>query len=257
MKLAERIFRRIDYRLTSPYGLRTHPVTGQKTFHQGADYGTKLEKWNQYALEDGVVLSCGIDRNGANAIFAWVSYPRINLKLLHYHLDQLFVFRGQKVNMNTIIGTTGTTGRSTGIHLHLGSKRLSNDTYFDPESFDYKPLDKPITEMLNVNGIWDRPTQLALQKHYKTLQDGFISGQIKQFSNQHIRVMKYGSGGSQFVRALQKDLGVSVDGYIGSKTISALQRKLGLKVDGVISPISNTVREMQGRLNDGTFGVWK
>lgn len=266
MKLAERTFRRNDYRLTSPYGMRTHPVTGQKSMHWGVDYGTQRQKWKQFALENGTVLSAGVDNSpaGAGAIFAWVSYPRLGIKCLYYHLDVVYVRRGQSVNENTVIGLTGTTGRSTGIHLHLGTKRLSDDKYFDPETFDWQPQTEPTPTptptpprpQLNVNGVWDTATQLALARHYKTTPDGFISGQIPQRANSNIRVVRNGTGGSQFVRALQRDLGVTVDGQLGTITVSALQRGLGLPVDGFISPVSNTVREMQRRLNNGTFGVW-
>lgn len=139
MKLAERTFKRKDYKKTSPYGVRKHPITGVLKMHNGVDYGTQGQKWEQYALEDGIVESCGFDSAGANAIFAWVRYPRLGIKVLHYHLDALKVVRNQRVNENTVIGTTGTTGNSTGVHLHMGVKYLSSGKYFDPESFDYVP----------------------------------------------------------------------------------------------------------------------
>lgn len=140
MKLAERIFRRKDYYITSPFGYRTDPITGKKgTFHDGVDYGTNLQKWNQYALEDGKVLSCGLDANYANAKYVWVEYPRLGIKLLHYHLDSIKVSKGQAVNENTVLGTTGKTGLATGIHLHLGMKYLKDNVYVDAEKYDYQP----------------------------------------------------------------------------------------------------------------------
>lgn len=138
MKLSERIFKR-KAKLTSPYGYRIHPVTKVKSFHYGCDYGTNLEKWNQYALESGKVIACGVDtaQGQNNALFAWVEYPRLGIKVLHYHLDKVMVKKNQLVDENTIIGTTGSTGNSTAIHLHLGVKYLSTNQYFDPESYDY------------------------------------------------------------------------------------------------------------------------
>ncbi|HPY89014.1 MAG TPA: M23 family metallopeptidase, partial [Spirochaetota bacterium] len=91
----------------------------------------------QYAIEDGVVLSAGKD--SAGGIFAWIKYPRLNKKLLHYHLSKVVVKAGQKVNSDTLVGYTGKTGRATGIHLHLGLMDLSSgkyenaDTYVIPE----------------------------------------------------------------------------------------------------------------------------
>lgn len=140
MKLATRIFKREDWKFTSPFGDRIHPVTKVKSFHSGTDYGSHGEKWKQYALEEGIVLAAGVDSGGYGALFAWVSYPRLGIKCLHYHLDAVFVKKGQKVTTDTCIGTTGTSGRSTGIHLHLGVKHLNDNKYFDPESFDYQPI---------------------------------------------------------------------------------------------------------------------
>ena len=132
--------------MTSPYGWRIHPVHKEKIFHSGVDYApygnTEVEKrWKQYALEDGIVLGAGKDTKNGNAIFAWVEYKRLGIKVLHYHLHEVYVKKGQKVNQDTIIGLTGTTGYSTGIHLHLGVKYLSNNQYFDPESFYYRPIE--------------------------------------------------------------------------------------------------------------------
>ena len=146
MKLAERIFKRNDYYITSPFGNRIDPINGNRSFHSGCDYGTHNEKWAQYGVEDGVVLSCGIDYKYDNAKYVWVKYPRLNIKLLYYHLDSISVVSGQNVDNNTIIGYTGKTGRATGIHLHLGMKYLGNDNYVNPEKYDYK-------ENINYTGV--------------------------------------------------------------------------------------------------------
>ena len=139
MKLAERIFRRNDYYITSPFGYRINPITGEKgEFHDGVDYGTNAQKWPQYALEKGIILNCGIDTNYANAKFVWVQYDRLGIKLLHYHLDSISVVKGQEVDENTILGYTGKTGYATGIHLHLGMKYLSDNKYVDAELYDYQ-----------------------------------------------------------------------------------------------------------------------
>lgn len=178
MKLAERIFKRSDY--TKPiggalYGMRKHPVTGELKMHNGVDYSTHKEKWNQYALEDGIVLAAGIDKDGYNALFAWVSYTRLGIKCLHYHLDEVFVKKGQKVTQDTIIGTTGTSGLSTGIHLHLGVKHLSDDKYFDPETFDYKPLDD-IKVVENLAKVSD--AAIKVTDKVKIIGTNYATGQV-------------------------------------------------------------------------------
>lgn len=251
MILAERIFRRKDFAETSKYGWRVHPVTKVRSFHYGIDYGTKGEKWEQFALEKGIVVSAGIDSSGAGAIFAWVEYPRLNIRLLHYHLDKVFVRKGQSVNENTVIGLTGTTGRSTGIHLHLGVKRKINGSwvYIDPATVDYKPF----TSELADNGVWDIETTKALQKRFNTVVDGVISGQTIMYYNIAVHGMKSGWFGSQLIRAIQKWLGISVNGKLNQPTIKALQKRLGTIQDGVISSNSLMVRELKKRLRENTL----
>lgn len=55
--------------------------------------------------------------------------------MLHYHLDTIKVKSGQYVDKNTVLGTTGMTGRATGVHLHLGLKRLSGGDWLDAEKW--------------------------------------------------------------------------------------------------------------------------
>lgn len=155
MKLAEAIFNRLDYRITSKYGSRIHPVTLKPEFHKGTDYGTQGEKWPQYALEEGIVIGCGKDKWGANALYVWVRYPRLNIDVLHYHLDRISVVKGQTVRMNDLIGFTGRSGRATGIHLHLQVRNSHTRRGFDPESYDYKMLTNN-TEVLNDFSVGDK-----------------------------------------------------------------------------------------------------
>lgn len=141
MKLAERVFRRKDYYITSPFGYRTDPITGVTTFHYGVDYGTNVQKWAQYALEDGVVTAVGNDSTSGNYI--WVRYYRLGYALFHAHLDSVAVSKGQNVNSETILGYTGTTGRSTGIHLHLGLQGIGSSVWENVEKYDYQEEIKP------------------------------------------------------------------------------------------------------------------
>lgn len=134
-EISKLIFHGANHYITSPYGYRT--LNGKTTLHKGCDYGTNSKKLPQYGIaDDGVVLSCGADSaQYGGALYAWVSYPSLGVKLLHYHLDSISVKAGQKVTKNTVIGCTGKTGNATGIHLHLGIKRLSGGDYIDPEKW--------------------------------------------------------------------------------------------------------------------------
>ena len=144
-KISNIIFNGKEHYITSPYGKRSVISTsaGQtSSFHYGTDYGTNSKKLAQYAVEDGTVLSCGKADDGAN--YVWVKYPRINRKMLHYHLDSIAVKKGQAVKKGTLIGYTGKTGKATGIHLHLGVKDLTTDSYEDPEAFAKTYIEPPV-----------------------------------------------------------------------------------------------------------------
>ena len=140
MKLITKVFRRSDWYVTSAFGYRIHPITGEYTFHAGVDYGTNVEKWAQYAVEDGYIQLVNENPNAGYGKYVWVRYPRINKSLFHAHLDSINVSVGQTVKEGTLIGYTGTTGNSTGIHLHLGMTDIGSDTWQDVHAYDYQPI---------------------------------------------------------------------------------------------------------------------
>lgn len=145
--LSTRIFHSGKHVLTSPYGRRSIISTSKgstSSFHSGADYGTYGVKLPQYAIADGKIISCGTDWAYGGAKYVWVQYPALGVKMLHYHLDSYKVKKGQAVDKNTVLGYTGKTGKATGIHLHLGVKKLSGGGYVDPEKWSSEALDKPV-----------------------------------------------------------------------------------------------------------------
>lgn len=108
---------------------------------------------------------------------------------------------------------------------------------------------------LTVDGKWGNSTTRALQKALGTPVDGIIS---KQPSNSVTRAfygntIQFGSGASNVVIALQKKVGSNADGKLGPATIRALQKYLGTPQDGKLSRPSLVVKELQRRLNAGTF----
>lgn len=147
MKLATKIFKRSDWYVTSPFGWRIHPITKKKSFHNGCDYGTNVQKWPQYAIEEGYVNEVVISKSKTGyGTYIWVRYPRINRSLLHAHLDKVVVKKGDKVKEGTLLGYTGKTGYATGIHLHLGMTEIGKHTWLDPDTYDYQPAPEPEPE---------------------------------------------------------------------------------------------------------------
>lgn len=140
-KITDIIFKGKDHYITSKFGYRSPISTKAGTTsskHKGTDYGTNGKKLPQYAIEDGEVVDVGIDSSGAK--YVKVDYPRIKKRFHHWHLHTISVKEGQAVKKYTKLGTTGMTGKATGVHLHLGIIDLKNNTYIDPEKYakEYK-----------------------------------------------------------------------------------------------------------------------
>lgn len=142
MKLATRIFHRTDWYITSPFGYRYSPITGKYSFHSGCDYGTNIQPWPQYALENGTVAEI-VKNHYSFGNYVRVNYPRLNISLLHAHLKSISVKKGQTVDENTVLGLTGATGQATGVHLHLGMTKIGNSTWLNPEDYDYIAPEEP------------------------------------------------------------------------------------------------------------------
>ena len=105
-------------RISSPYGYRIHPITGTRKLHSGIDYaaphGTAI-----YSAEDGVVLTSGW-MNGYG--YTVTVNHGSGYVTLYAHCSKLLVSAGQKVTKGQTIAKVGSTGNSTGNHLHFEVK---------------------------------------------------------------------------------------------------------------------------------------
>ena len=104
-------------KVTSPYGYRRDPFTGKLSWHNGLDLRAKNEP--AYAMMDGIVEKVGYDNRSGN----YVTLRHGNYHVSYCHLSSIVVGRGENVYSGTIIGVTGSSGRSTGEHLHLTCKK--------------------------------------------------------------------------------------------------------------------------------------
>lgn len=106
--------------------------------------------------------------------------------------------------------------------------------------------------ILAIDGSWGPATTRRLQEVLNCgIKDGIISGQIRNRANQFIPSVQFGNGGSNVIRALQALLRVPSDGNFGPVTCLALQQRMRTTPNGVISPESDCVKVMQGKLNNG------
>lgn len=102
-------------RLTEGYGPRVHPITGKKGFHTGEDIGARYGS-PVYATSDGVVGRSQWNNIYGNQI---VLNNGGSLQSMYGHLSKSLVKAGQSVKRGQIIGYVGSTGLSTGAHLHF------------------------------------------------------------------------------------------------------------------------------------------
>ena len=119
-----------SYTITSPFGMRTHPISGKWKMHEGVDMaapqGTPI-----YAAKNGKVTRTAYQEGGAGY------YVSINhgdgFASIYMHMTHYIVSPGQYVSAGQVIGYVGSTGGSTGPHLHFGISYKG--TYVNPMNY--------------------------------------------------------------------------------------------------------------------------
>ena len=116
-------------RLSSPFGWRKHPVYGDQRFHNGVDMaapgGSPI-----LAAYGGTVAAAGYSSTMGNYIY--INHGS-GLVTIYMHASALYVTAGQNVSKGDKIAAVGTTGTSTGNHLHFGVRL--NGSYVDPMGY--------------------------------------------------------------------------------------------------------------------------
>lgn len=118
-----------NFRQSSGYGNRRDPFTGKRAFHSGLDFAAPTGT-TVLSAADGVVSYVG-ERSGYGKV---VEIDHGNGLVSRYaHLSAYIAQKGQRVVTGTPIAKVGSTGRSTGPHLHFEVRR--NDSALDPKAF--------------------------------------------------------------------------------------------------------------------------
>ncbi|EAC9663367.1 hypothetical protein B5G75_14775, partial [Listeria monocytogenes] len=125
--------------VTSEFGWRTHPITGEPNYHNGIDLVNNNSNAPIYASADGEVIVAG-DANYFDWYGNWVVIKHSDGMYTGYaHLSSVKVSKGSTVTQGQQIGVIGTTGPSTGIHLHFQffdeMYPSSNDHFFNPRNY--------------------------------------------------------------------------------------------------------------------------
>lgn len=116
-------------RITSPFGMRFHPILKKNIMHYGIDIGVPSGT-PVYAMADGVVIIAGVENGYGNVV---VIDHGSGLTTLYAHNSKLLVSRGEKVTKGQMISKSGSTGYATGPHLHF--EVAINGTQINPEPY--------------------------------------------------------------------------------------------------------------------------
>ncbi len=118
----------VNGKTTSEFGVRTHPISGDLRFHAGIDIAAPIDT-PIYAAFDGKVYEADYDQWNGN----YIKIKHDNgIMTVYCHCQKLKVKKGQVLRAGEVIATVGSTGSSTGPHLHF-ELRINNVSY-NPES---------------------------------------------------------------------------------------------------------------------------
>lgn len=126
-------------RRTSGFGMREHPILHTQRAHLGVDYaaptGTPV-----MSVADGVVVESGFQGAFGNMV---VVQHNARQSTVYAHLSRMNVKRGQTIKQGDIVGAVGTTGLSTGPHLHFEFR--INGRHVDPLTLAQQGSSEPIS----------------------------------------------------------------------------------------------------------------
>lgn len=172
--------------ITSNFGTRTDPKTGKSgATHYGMDLisNNKNNKKEVYAVADGVVLSTVTNQSKATTGYGntiWIRHKNLGWSSFYAHLASVKVKKGDTVKQGQVIGIEGSTGKSTGIHLHFGIQYIGNSTWQNPKNFKVNnPNDiiiQPVERDENKNQLKVLTNNLRVRREASTKSDirGFV-----------------------------------------------------------------------------------
>ncbi|MUL36704.1 M23 family metallopeptidase [Gloeocapsopsis dulcis] len=124
--------------ITSLFGWRIHPIAGDRRFHSGTDLGAPMGTPVLAAYTGNVAVSDFLGGYGLTVVLDHEVSEKLSKaaespldhpphQTLYAHLSETFVKPGEKVKQGTVIGLVGSTGNSTGPHLHFETRHLTPD----------------------------------------------------------------------------------------------------------------------------------
>lgn len=153
-------------RLTSPFGWRTHPVTGVRTFHHGIDLAPEIPGTTGvpiFATQDGVVVRVAIGTT--EGLYIRIEHTGDTYTSQYLHLASALVSVNDVVVAGQQIGVMGQSGRVTGIHLDFGVSISNPPSYGSPGSFIDPQLYLQYAVDPPENYEWDGAYNIMIRKY--------------------------------------------------------------------------------------------
>jgi murein DD-endopeptidase MepM/ murein hydrolase activator NlpD len=110
--------------ITSLFGWRIHPISGTQRLHTGTDIAAPMGTPVMAAMPGRVILA---DNMGGYGMTVAIEHDNGMRQTLYAHMSELFVRPGDVVQQGTVVGRVGSTGASTGPHLHFELRQMMPD----------------------------------------------------------------------------------------------------------------------------------
>ncbi|SES34592.1 peptidoglycan DD-metalloendopeptidase family protein [Psychrobacillus sp. OK032] len=215
-------------RITSRYSsLRKHPITGEWKAHKGVDFGNDGSTIIK-ASEIGTVKRAEVIGGYGNTVIITHVLNGKNYETLYAHLKSISVKVGQTVIQGQHIGIKGTTGNSTGVHLHF---EMHIPTYSEGQPNAVNPLHYIVDPAI------EEIQKMLVMLDYRLNMDG-IEGPSTEAA----------------IKAFQETKGLVADGIVGDITLEALNNAVELKKEELrmaepkLTPGQETIRQEAMRL---------
>ena len=216
--MASRFFKNYDrYKITYPFGSRV--IFGKKEHHTGVDLVAVAENGGAVsdyvvAFDSGEVIETGY--NSRSGYYCKIRHDETLVTLYcHFKKGTLRVKKGDKVVKGEILGYMGSTGRSTGAHLHFGISLFGE--WVDPEKY----FDKDLSEV----------NKLTVTQERKLLKRGAAGAEVKLLQtllNFHGASLEcdtsFGPATAKALAAFQKSRGITADSVAGVVTWQELMK---------------------------------
>ena len=216
--MALRFFKNYDrYKITYPFGSRV--IFGKKEHHSGTDLVAIAENGGAVsdyvvAFDSGEVIEAGY--NSRSGYYCKIRHDETLVTLYcHFTKGTLRVKKGDKVVKGEILGYMGSTGRSTGAHLHFGISLFGE--WVDPEKY----FDKDLSEV----------NKLTVTQERKLLKRGAKGEEVKLLQtllNFHGAKLEcdasFGPATAKALAAFQKSRGITADSVAGVATWQELMK---------------------------------